>query len=308
MRAGARLEHDAYVTKVTTDASGRRATGAEYRDAQGNLRFQPADLVIVACHTIWNSRLLLLSASAAHPDGLANGSGMVGHHFMSHPIVTIYGLFKEPTRPYVGILGANLLSQEGYDNKEPAPGAFGSRSFQAGQAAKPNDLLGWALAQPDLYGQALDDYLRKASEHFGNMTVLCEETSVFENRIKLDPGETDAYRLPAAKVVNNIPEQNAIRLELARTEGLAIFHAADTSKLWASGRNPEHLLGGTVMGDDPDRSVTNAYGQTHEVDNLFVAGASLFPTSAGVNPTATLTALALRTADYLRHQRAALLP
>jgi choline dehydrogenase-like flavoprotein len=97
LRAGARLEHDAYVTKVTTEASGRRATGAEYRDAQGNLQFQPADLVIIACHTIWNTRLLLLSASAAHPDGLANGSGMVGHHFMSHAIVTIYGLFEEPT-------------------------------------------------------------------------------------------------------------------------------------------------------------------------------------------------------------------
>ena len=160
LRAGARLEHDAYVTKVTTDPSGRRATGAEYRDAHGNLQFQPADLVIIACHTISNSRLLLLSASAAHPYWLADGSGMVGHHFMSHAIVTIYGLFEEPTRPYLGILGANLLSQEGYDNKEPAPGAFGSRSFQAGQAAKPNDLLGWALAQPDLYGQVLYDYLR----------------------------------------------------------------------------------------------------------------------------------------------------
>jgi glucose dehydrogenase len=308
LRAGARLEHHAYVTKVTTDASGRRATGAEYRDAQGNLQFQPADLVIIACHTIWNSRLLLLSASTAHPDGLANGSGMVGHHFISHAIVTIYGLFEEPTRPYLGILGANLLSQEGYDDKEPAPGAFGSRSFQAGQAAKPNDLLGWALAQPDLYGQALDDYLRKASEHFGNMTALCEETSVFENRIELDPSEKDAYGLPAAKVVNNVPEENAVRLELAKTEGLAIFHAADTSEAWASGRNPEHLLGGTVMGDDPDRSVTNAYGQTHEVENLFLAGASLFPTSAAVNPTATLTSLALRTADYIRDNGAALLP
>jgi choline dehydrogenase-like flavoprotein len=109
-------------------------------------------------------------------------------------------------------------------------------------------------------------------------------------------------------VVNNIPEENAIRLELAKTEGLAIFHAADTSEVWASGRNPEHLLGGTLMGDDPDRSVTNSYGQTHEVDNLFLAGASLFPTSAAVNPTATLTALALRTADYICDHRAALLP
>ena len=226
---------------------------------------------------------------------------------MSHAIVTIYGLFDAPTRPYFGILGANLLCQEGYDDKQPAPGAFGSRSFHAGQAAKPNDLLGWALAKPDLDGQALDDYLRKASEHLGNMTVLCEETSVAENRIELDPSVKDTYGLPAAKVLNNLPKENAERLDLAKAEGLRIFRAAGTSEVWASPRNPEHLLGGTLMGDDPGRSVTNSHGQTHEVDNLFLAGASLFPTSAAVNPTGTLTALALRTADYIRNNRGALL-
>lgn len=308
LSAGAQLKHHAYVTKVTTDSSGSRATGVEYRDEAGDLHAQPADIVIIACHTIWNSRLLLLSANGAHPGGLANGSGMVGHHFMSHPIVTIYGLFEEATDPYLGVLGANILSQEGYDNKEPAPGAFGSRSFQGGQAAKPNDLLGWALARPELYGRALDDYLRAASRHFGNMTALCEETSVFENRIELDASKSDAYGLPAPKVVNNIPKENAVRLEMAKKDGLKIFRAAGTSDVWASGRNPEHLLGGTPMGDNPQRSVTNSYGQTHEVDNLFLAGASLFPTSAAVNPTGTLTSLALRTADYIRDNRAALSP
>ncbi len=307
LRAGARLKHNAYVTKVTTDASGRRATGVEYRDSGGSLHAQPADIVVVACHTIWNSRLLLLSANGAHPDGLANGSGMVGRQFMSHPFVTIYGLFDEPTYPYLGILGANILSQEGYDEKVPKPGAFGSRSFQGGQAAKPNDLLGWALARPNVYGQALDDYLRTASQHFGSMTVLCEETPVFENRIELDAKTTDAFGLPTAKVVNNIPKENAARLKLAKDEGLKIFRAAGTSDVWVSRMNPQHLLGGTAMGDNPDRSVTNSYGQTHQVDNLFLAGASLFPTSAAVNPTATLTSLALRSADYIRDNRAALL-
>ncbi|MEP3278188.1 MAG: GMC family oxidoreductase [Stappiaceae bacterium] len=307
LSAGAELKHNAYATRVTTAPSGKKATGVEYRDAAGDLHIQPAQIVIIACHTIWNSRLLLLSANGAHPDGLANGSGKVGRHFMSHPIVTIYGLFDQETEPYRGILGANILSQENYDDKQPAKGVFGSRSFQGGQASKPNDLLGWALARPDLYGQALDDYLRTARRHFGNMTVLCEETSVPENRIELDTTKTDAFGLPAAKVTNNIPKENAARLDLAKTEGLKIFQAADTSDVWASPRNPEHMLGGTLMGSDPNRSVTNSYGQTHEVDNLFIAGASLFPTSGAVNPTGTLTALVLRSADYIQKNRAALL-
>ncbi len=308
LKAGARLQHGAYVTKVTTDPSGRRATGAEYYDAQGDLHFQPADIVVMACHTVWNARLLLLSRNAAHPNGLANGSGMVGHHFMSHAIVTIYGLFDEPTEPYAGILGANILSQEGYDDKTPAQGAFGSCSFQGGQAAKPNDLLGYALARPELYGQDLDDFLHKASQHFGNMTALCEESPVFENRLELATSQKDAFGFPIAKVINNIPEENAARLDLAKQEGLKIFRAAGTSEVWASSRHPEHLLGGTVMGDKPDKSVTNSYGQCHEVENLFIAGASLFPTSAAVNPTGTLSSLALRTADYIREHRAMLMP
>jgi choline dehydrogenase-like flavoprotein len=308
LHAGARLKHNTYVTRVTTDASGRRATGVEYRNTRGELHFQPAGIVIIACHTIWNSRLLLLSANDAHPDGLANFSGMLGHHFMSHPIVTIYGLFNQPTRPHLGVLGANIFSQEGYDDKIPGAGAFGSQSWLGGQTAKPNDLLGIALARPELYGQVLDDYLRTVVKHFGNMTALCEETSIYQNRIELDANRKDVYGLPAARVVNNLPPENAARLELAKSEGLEIFRAADTSEVWVSDRNAEHLVGGTLMGDDPQSSVTNSYGQTHEVPNLFVAGASLFPTAAAVNPTATLVSLALRTAEYIRDSRAALIP
>jgi choline dehydrogenase-like flavoprotein len=140
------------------------------------------------------------------------------------------------------------------------------------------------------------------------MTALCEETSVFENRIELDASEKDAYGLPAARAVNNIPAENAARLGLAKTEGLAIFHAAGASEVWASGRNAEHLVGGTLMGEDPENSVTNSCGQTREVDNLFIAGASLFPTMAAVNPTATLVSLALRTTDDIRDNQGALLP
>ena len=60
-----------------------------------------------------------------------------------------------------------------------------------------------------------------------------------------------------------------------------------------------HIMGGTIMGDDPDTSVTNSYGQTHDLPNLVVAGPGLFPTSGGVNPTFTVHALTARSADHL---------
>ena len=72
--------------------------------------------------------------------------------------------------------------------------------------------------------------------------------------------------------------------------------------MWASGRAQMHTLGGAIMGRSARSSVANGYGQTHDLANLFLAGSSLFPTSGGVNPTFTIHALALRSAQYmLRH-------
>ena len=60
-----------------------------------------------------------------------------------------------------------------------------------------------------------------------------------------------------------------------------------------------HIMGGTVMGNDPSQSVTDSYGRVHDTDNLYVAGPSLFPGTGAVNPTFTMSALASRQADFL---------
>ena len=303
LAAGAKLRNHAEVTRITTDPSGRRATGVEYRDEAGELHVQPARIVVVACHTIPTVRLLLLSSNTAHPDGLANRSGRLGRHFMSHAAAVVFGLFEEETEPYLGLTGGNLLSQHGYDDKRPAADAFGSRAWVAGQAAKPNGLLGIALSRPDLRGSALEAFMRKATRHLGQMTAFCEETSLPENRIELDPKQRDRSGLPGAKVINHLPAENAARVALAREEGLAILRAAGAKETWAAPTAAIHQVGGTPMGSDPAQSVTNAHGQTHELENVFVAGSSLFPTLGAVNPTATLCALALRTADFIKAER-----
>jgi choline dehydrogenase-like flavoprotein len=305
--AGARLHNDAEVTRIVTDATGRRVAAVEYRDARGETHVQPADLVIVACHTIPNARLLLLSANATHPNGLANRSGLLGRHFMSHPAISLFGLFDQPTEPHRGLSGGNLVSRDGYGDKKPTPNAFGSRSWVAAQAAKPNGLLGIAMTRPDLYGTALDTFLRRATRHLGQMTAFCEETSLPENRIELSTTSRDRFGLPAAKVINRLPAENAARVALARDEGIEILQAAGAVEIWAGPTVGIHQTGGTVMGMSADDSITNSFGQTHEIANLFIAGASLFPTIAAVNPTGTLCALALRTADYIISERAALL-
>jgi choline dehydrogenase-like flavoprotein len=68
-----------------------------------------------------------------------------------------------------------------------------------------------------------------------------------------------------------------------------------------------HLLGTCRMGDDPAASVVDRWGRAHDVDNLFIVDGSIFVTSAVGNPTTTIQALALRTADYIRREHANLL-
>jgi choline dehydrogenase-like flavoprotein len=60
-----------------------------------------------------------------------------------------------------------------------------------------------------------------------------------------------------------------------------------------------HLMGGTIMGDSAGNSITNSYGQTHELGNLWIAGPGIFPTSGAPNPTFTIFALSLRGAEQL---------
>ena len=76
------------------------------------------------------------------------------------------------------------------------------------------------------------------------------------------------------------------------------------SKYWSVAKSsPNRWAGGTRMGNDPRTSVVNGYGQSHDVSNLFILGSSVFPTMAGYPPTATIAALAYRTADYIVSQR-----
>jgi choline dehydrogenase-like flavoprotein len=64
-----------------------------------------------------------------------------------------------------------------------------------------------------------------------------------------------------------------------------------------------HLLGTAVMGEDPPTSVVDGFGRSHDVPNLFVFDGSTWPTSSGMNPTATIAAMALRSAEHLIESR-----
>ena len=297
--AGAQLITDTAVTQVLTNAEGTRATGVEVIAKGGARRTIQADNVVLAAFTVENSRLLLASANEKHPQGLGNSSGLVGRFIMTHAAGLIFGLFDEDTQPYRGAFGGQLMNQDSYPKTtHEASGAFGSYQWMIAQAVKPTDLLGISTSRADLFGAALHDFMQRAVKGFAGMTAVCEDLPVADNRVTLAE-KRDENGVPLAQVAHDMHPESEKLWQASLVEGKAVFHAASAREVWTGPPGPMHIMGGTIMGKNRTDSVTNSFGQIHDIPNLIVAGPGLFPTSGGVNPTFTVHALAVRSAEKL---------
>ena len=105
------------------------ARGAIFYDADGNVQEQRAKNVVLGCNGIGTPRLLLNSASAMHPDGLSNSSGLVGKNLMFHPYSIVSGIFDEDMESYAGPNGCSIISQEFYET-DPSRGFVRGYAFQ----------------------------------------------------------------------------------------------------------------------------------------------------------------------------------
>jgi choline dehydrogenase-like flavoprotein len=290
-RRGAEFRAGARVSRVLM--SGDRAVGVEYVDREGRRHVQGAKVVVLAGFVLENPRILLSSAEG----GLANSSRRVGEYLGAQTSGYVYGIFEEDTEPERGWPAGQLLSQDGYA-KDPGRGYLGSYSWTAGTSIKRSDFIGALAQQPKLVGEAFTDFMARIEGHAAAMTFYGESIQLRENRLTLT-GERGEGGIPVAGIHHTF-DPDALRLsDAVLQEGSQVMDAAGARESWIKPPGAVHRYGGAIMGDDPRTSVTNGWGQTHDVPNLFVAGSSLFPTNAGVNPTFTVAAVALRTGDYL---------
>lgn len=300
-KAGAVLKADTYVSRVLTDKTGRRATAVEYFTGNGKRMVQPASAVVLCASTVENARILLNSFTQRHPNGLSNGSGLLGKYLMCHSGISIYGMFAEPMQNHLGATGGQLLCQDPFGKQTDPTGAFGSRQWTLGLALKPNDLLGIAQSRPELFGSALEKFMRAAAQSMGCMVGVCQDQPQLHNRIELAQSK-DRFGLPRAKVTYATSTDGVRLWQSAAKQGVEIFRAAGSREAWHSGRGSQHILGGTIMGNDPATSVLNGVAQSHEVGNLFVGGGGAFPTSSAVSPTFTVHALAMKSARFMTQE------
>lgn len=301
IRARVELRTRCRVSRIETNEDGM-ATGAHYFDADGREMFQPAEIVIMACNGIGTPRILLNSHSGRFPDGLANSSGLVGRNLMLHPYAQIRGQFDEPLDGYRGPhIGA--WSMEFYET-DPARDFVRGYCYQFSRGAGPVRTAINGMADGLLpWGQGHHAAFRRLFDRSAGMVSICEDLPEEINRVTLDPDLKDANGIPAPKITYRIGENTQKMLDHSVARGIEILTAAGAHDITVKSPLPHagwHLMGTARMGRDPERSVVNEWGRSHDVKNLFIVDGSVFVTSGGVNPTSTIQAVALYVADQIK--------
>lgn len=283
----------AHVLKIEHDDSGK-ATGVLYVDADGNQHLQQARIVCVAGNSIESPRLLLNSASAMYPDGLANSSGQVGRNYMRHMTGSVYAVFDQPVKMWRGTTMAGIIQDE--SRHDPSRGFVGGYELETLALGLP---FMAAFLDPGGWGRefttALDSY-----ENMAGMWIVGEDMPQETNRITLNSDVLDQYGLPAPNVhFDDHPNDIAMRNH-AYQQGIAVYEAVGATRAFPTPPYPStHNMGTNRMSENPRDGVVNGHGQTHDIANLFVSDGSQFTTGAAENPTLTIVALAIRQADHI---------
>ena len=296
----------ARVLKILNDADGR-VTGVEY--LLGNqVMFQPADAVMLASHTYENVRLLMLSTSQQFPNGLANNSGQVGQHYLSHhqgaPVIALfpknlnnwYGLpaqgvaidewaddnFDHSDLDFIG--GGNLWT---YTDRKPIAAAKMSTFDKV-----PNWGSKWKAFVSENADRTNVSYIQKTTLPYRG------------NQLDLDPQVKDKLGFPVIRITAEYKDNELRIAQFTQDRMEEWYRAAGATDIIRAGLGnamgaSTHAYGGTRMGNDPTTNVTNAFGFAHESPNLGILGSSVMGTSGARNPTLTAQALAWRTAEHL---------
>lgn len=296
------IRPNSYVHRIELDARGR-AAGAVYFDEKKNVHLQKAKAVILSANGAETPRLLLLSASGKHPDGLANSSGYVGKNLMFNSGAISVALVDEPLNDYKGYAVSRVL-HDFYELDLQKVGFYGGGGLDARYDMTP---IGFAFAGlppgSPRWGRefkaALAHNFTRTFEIFGHGTSLPVE----DNSFSLDPDLKDAWGLPALRLTyKDHPDDLKLAHWLA-DRSTELLDAAGARQRWTFPIDEQqfgvHLLGTCRMGEDPKRSVVDPDHRTHDVPNLFLCDGSSLVTSGRGQPTMTIMALAFRAADRI---------
>jgi choline dehydrogenase-like flavoprotein len=321
------LYTNAMVREVNTDDIGL-ATGVTYINKQDGKEYQiKAKVVVLAASACESARLLLNSKSKNHPNGLANGSGVVGKYLHDTTGSSRMGIMPElidrDRYNEDGVGGLHVYTPWWLDNKKldfargyhieywggmGMPG-YGTgmgmdtmRKYLTNEFGKPTENGG--------YGVGLKKDVRRIYGSTIGMSGRGESVPMESNYCEIDPDTVDKFGIPVLRFHYKWTDQEVKQAkhmqdtfeELLTNIGATLLGekaTADTQYGLAAPGRIIHEVGTIRMGDDPKKSALNKYGQAHECKNLFVVDGGSFVSQADKNPTWTILALSWRTSDYI---------
>jgi choline dehydrogenase-like flavoprotein len=281
---------NARVTRLLTSASGREVIGVEVeRGMAKDTDVLGADVVVSSCGAINSAALLLRSATDRHPHGLANGSGVVGRHYMGHVNSVLLAI---STTPNPTVFQKTLAVNDFYFGDEEFRYPMGHISF-VGKL----DAVALSAGAPAIVPGMTLDLIAKHSLDFW---VTSEDLPDPDNRVTLD---RDGNVVLSYTPNNDAGHKRLIRKLESLLQHLDLHPHLVPRNLFVGNRIPlagvAHQNGTIRFGRDPNTSALDANCKAHEIDNLYVVDGSFFPSSGAVNPALTIMANALRVGDHL---------
>ncbi|MGH2397085.1 MAG: GMC oxidoreductase, partial [bacterium] len=290
------LRTDAFVERLETGPSGREVSKVVVR-RNGSREEYSADVVVVSCGAINSSALLLRSANDKHPRGLANGSDVVGRHYMGHVNSVLMALSKCPNPT---VFQKTLSVNDFYLGSNDWPYPMGHISFVGkldGETLKggaPALTPGWTL---DLMARhSLDFWLTSEDLPDPNNRVTLDSKGGIVLSYK--PNNEEGHQRLIAKLKDLMKQQTK-----CKAHGHDCHEGLFARNLYVGQRIPlagvAHQVGTIRFGNDPRTSALDANCKAHDVDNLYVVDGSFCVSSGAVNPALTIMANALRVGDHL---------
>lgn len=299
------IRADSVVEKLEYDAETQRIAAVHVIDANSGQRLSlSAKLVFLCASTIASTQILLHSRSEAMPNGLANSSGVLGRYLMDHTDASgAFGLMpgyldKYPigNRPN----GIYIPRFRNLDKRTQVNEFLRGYGYQGGAMR-----LDWRAMHNQIagFGKRFKHALRLPGPWVVFLAGFGEHLPRFENRLYLHPTKVDRFGIPQvafdAHYSNN---ELAMRKDIAAQAGemLKASGALNIQQFVSEGApgNAIHEMGTARMGNDPNKSVLNAWNQAHDVANLFVTDGAAMASSSCVNPSITYMALTARAVDY----------
>ena len=291
----------AYHLQTGTDG---RVTEVQYIDAEGNEVGQKTRAVVLAANGAETPRLLLMSANASQPDGLANSSGYVGRNLMFNSHATVFGVFERQLNDYKGVQVTRIV-HDLYES-DPKRGFYGGGGYDARPFLGATPIMFSMVGQnPEAPSWGAEFKDRLAHNFTRQMAILVNATSLAmdRNNVSLDPNHKDAWGRPAIRVTYRDHDDDIAIADYMLGYAEQMMEAAGAVEQWSDPpglqNSGAHLLGTCRMGDDPATSVVDRYHRSHDVSNLFICDGSSMVTSGRGQPTMTIMALAFRAAEHI---------